>query len=151
MDVFSKYVNGQRGPQLFLDTNGFLYIRRKDRDTPEENFVVFGGVTDDGSRMIVFSTPRNLKVLGDNPNWIADGTFMSALGYSNRVTPSTLSLIRSASLWCSLYCLARRTYINIFLLNKMTTNDCWEILLIKCASTVQTGQSKFLIGNKNEI
>ena len=67
MDVFSKYVNGQRGAQLFLDTaDGFLYTRRKDLDTPED-FVLFDGVTDDGSRMIVFSTPQNLKVLGDNP------------------------------------------------------------------------------------
>ena len=66
MDVFSKYVNGQRGAQLFLDTaDGFLYTRRKDLDTPED-FVLFDGVTDDGTRMIVFSTPRNLKVLGDN-------------------------------------------------------------------------------------
>ena len=34
MVVFSKYINGQRGAQLLLDTDGFLYTRRKDRDTP---------------------------------------------------------------------------------------------------------------------
>ena len=34
MVSFSKFIDGQRGTQLLLDTDGFLYSRRKDRDTP---------------------------------------------------------------------------------------------------------------------
>ena len=33
MVSFSKFINGQRDAQLLLDTDGFLYARRKDRDT----------------------------------------------------------------------------------------------------------------------
>ena len=41
----------------------------------EENFVLFDGVTDTGSRLIVFTTEKNLRVLAEHPNWIVDGTF----------------------------------------------------------------------------
>jgi hypothetical protein len=34
MVSFSKFIDGQRGTQFLLDTDGFLYSRRKDRDTP---------------------------------------------------------------------------------------------------------------------
>ena len=33
MVAFSKFISGQRGSQLLLDTDGYLYTRRKDRDT----------------------------------------------------------------------------------------------------------------------
>ena len=38
-------------------------------------FVLFDDFTDAGSRLIVFSTQRNLQTLSDHPNWICDGTF----------------------------------------------------------------------------
>ena len=34
MVAFSKFITGQRGAQLLLDTDGYLYTRRKERDTP---------------------------------------------------------------------------------------------------------------------
>ena len=34
MVSFSRFIDGQRGTQLLLDSDGFLYSRRKDRDTP---------------------------------------------------------------------------------------------------------------------
>jgi hypothetical protein len=36
----------------------------------EENFVLFDGTTDQGSRIIVFTSKRNLEVLAEHPNWI---------------------------------------------------------------------------------
>ncbi len=33
MVAFSKFITGQRGAQLLLDTDGYLYTRRKERDT----------------------------------------------------------------------------------------------------------------------
>ena len=41
----------------------------------DEPFVLFDGVTDEGSRLIVFSTEQNLRILAEHPNWIVDGTF----------------------------------------------------------------------------
>ena len=43
-----------------------------------DNFVLFDGEASNGSRMIVFSTTRNLSTLADYPNWIGDGTFYVA-------------------------------------------------------------------------
>ena len=40
-----------------------------------DNFVLFDGEAPNGTRMIVFSTTRNLYTLADYPNWIGDGTF----------------------------------------------------------------------------
>jgi hypothetical protein len=40
-----------------------------------DNFVLFDGEAPNGTRMIVFSTTRNLSTLADYPNWIGDGTF----------------------------------------------------------------------------
>ncbi len=44
----------------------------------DESFVLFDGVTDEGSRMIIFTTARNLQILAEHPGWLADGTFYVA-------------------------------------------------------------------------
>ena len=40
-----------------------------------EQFVLFDGFTDEGSRMIIFTTDCNIQVLEQHPNWISDGKF----------------------------------------------------------------------------
>ena len=44
----------------------------------EEDFVAYDGRSDEGPRILILATKRNLETLAEYPNWIADGTFYVA-------------------------------------------------------------------------
>ena len=108
MPTFSKFISSQRGAQQILDSDGYIYSRKKSRDTAltstwrcakynpptkckchiyltlADNSITLGthphnhSADDRGVRVIAFSTTRNMKTLAEYPNWIADGTFYVA-------------------------------------------------------------------------
>ena len=52
----------RRGAQQVLDSDGYIYSRKKDRNV----------------RVLAFATSRNLATLAQYNDWIADGTYYIA-------------------------------------------------------------------------